>query len=136
MTGLQNSRNPARADFDWRMFAQAIRTACAADGRSQWALAEEIGITESDLSRVRGGAMVSVGKAIALAKWLRMPIDNWYLAPLPEPRSKPTKSGSCTTPNVKHCSCASRAEGAPAGRRTGAGVRSDARPAAGREAAE
>lgn len=102
MTGLQNSRNPARADFDWRNFAQAIRTACAADGRSQWAIAEEIGITESDLSRVRGGAMVSVGKAIALARWLKLPLENWYLAPLPEPKVKRKKSTSCTTPNVKH----------------------------------
>lgn len=112
MSGLQNSRNPARGDFDWRMFAQAIRTACAADGRSQWAIAEEIGITESDLSRVRGGAMVSVAKAIALSRWLKLPLENWYLPPLP----CPAKSTSCTTPNVKHPPYANLHEAARAGR--------------------
>jgi len=98
MTGLQNSRDPARADFDWRLFGQAIRVKCFADGRSQWAIAAEIGITESDLSRARGGQMVSVAKAIACARWLGEPIETWYLPPLP----CPMKSTSCTGPNVKH----------------------------------
>jgi hypothetical protein len=98
MSRLQNSRDPARADFDWRNFGQSIRVQCSRDGRSQWAIAEEIGITESDLSRVRGGQMVSVGKAIACARWLGEPLEKWYLPPLP----CPMESTSCSGSNVKH----------------------------------
>ncbi|WP_322990310.1 helix-turn-helix transcriptional regulator [Hoeflea sp.] len=106
MSGLQNSRNPLLADFDWRQFAQAIKTRCVADGRSQWEIAKDIGITESDLSRVRGGQIVSVAKAVALARWLKRPLESWYLAPLPDPSPDRIKTTSCSGSNVKHAEAA------------------------------
>jgi hypothetical protein len=98
MTGLQNSRNPALADFDWRSFAQRIRVKASEDGRAQAVIAAEIGITESDLSRARGGQMVSVAKAMAIARWMGLTLNSWYLPPMPEPMI----STSCSGSNVKH----------------------------------
>lgn len=110
MTGLQNSRNPALADFDWRSFAQKIRLKAHEGGRAQAVIAAEIGITVTDLSRVRGGQMVSVAKAIALARWLGPSLNAWYLPPMPFPVSGPgakqAKTTPCTGSNVKHAEAA------------------------------
>ena len=88
------SRHPERAEFDWRAFALALRHRLADDGRAYKAMADEIGVTVTDLSRAAGGQMVSVGKVFALCDWLRMPERRFYIAP--------AKSSRCTGSNVKH----------------------------------
>jgi hypothetical protein len=98
MTGLQNSRNPARADFDWRRFAYAVVLKCRAEGRGLRTLAEEIGVTASDLSRAMGGQAVSVGKVIAMAQWADCDVMDFYQPPI----TKPMKTDCCSGPNVEH----------------------------------
>lgn len=81
MTGLQNGHHPARGDYDWRRFAAALRKKRQPDPRGLRALADEIGVTVSDLSRVMGGQPVSVGKVIALCRWLGVQVEHFYLEP-------------------------------------------------------
>ncbi|KKX28244.1 helix-turn-helix transcriptional regulator [Rhizobium sp. LC145] len=83
MTGLQNGSSPLRADYDYRAFARALMHKRQRDHADQGirALAGEIGVTVSDLSRAMGGQMVSVGKVIALCKWLGVPVEEFYLPP-------------------------------------------------------
>jgi hypothetical protein len=97
MTGLQNSRDPGRADYDTREFARAIRLKIAAGGKGIRALAGEIGVTINDISRAAGGQNVSVAKVIALCKWLDVPVEHFYLEP------DFTLNSACSTgSNVKH----------------------------------
>lgn len=112
MTGLQNSRNPARADFDWRNFAYAVVLKCRADGRGLRAIADEIGVTASDLSRATGGQPVSVGKVIAMAEWADCDVMDFYQPPI----TKPMKTDCCSGPNVKHRAYANLHEAARDGR--------------------
>src|SRR5690606_13061651 len=81
MSGLQNGSNPSYADYDLRGFARALRERRAPDHRGLRAIAGEIGVTVSDLSRAMGGQMVSVGKVIALCRWLGVPVERFYLPP-------------------------------------------------------
>jgi len=97
MTGLQNSRNPLLADFDTREFARALRVKGQRDPRGIRAIAEEIGVTASDMSRAMGGQGVSVAKVIALCRWLGVAIETYYLEP--DITLKPT---GCSGSNVKH----------------------------------
>lgn len=107
MTGLQNGRDPRRADFDWREFAAALTLASRDDGRGLRAIADVAGVTASDLSRAMGGQMVSFPKVVALARWMgRDPLD-WYLPP----KIAPMKTTCCTGPNVKHSGVSRGAEG-------------------------
>tara|TARA_Y100000815_G_scaffold169233_2_gene153594 strand:+ start:11719 stop:12048 length:330 start_codon:yes stop_codon:yes gene_type:complete len=87
-----------RGDFNWRKFGHELTKACFADGRSQADISAEMGVTETDLSRARGGNTVSVAKVIAIARWMSRAADDWYVPPL-------GKSTSCTEPNVKHSEC-------------------------------
>lgn len=97
MSGLQNGSNPSYADYDLRGFARALREKRVLDHRGMRALVDEIGVTVSDLSRAMGGQMVSVGKVIALCRWLDVPVDRFYLPP-----EKPTETGCFTRVTVKH----------------------------------
>ncbi|MFC3163079.1 hypothetical protein [Ciceribacter thiooxidans] len=81
MSGLPNGRDPARADYDWRAFARALRARRGPDTRGIRAIGAEIGVTASDLSRAMGGQMVSAGKVIALCRWLGVPVERFYLPP-------------------------------------------------------
>ena len=94
MAGLQNARSPARADYDWRGFARALRTALAVDGRGYRAIADSVGVTFTDLSRGAGGQMLSAGKVIALCDWMGTDPRAFYIAP--------TNSTCCSGSNVKH----------------------------------
>lgn len=96
MSGLQNSRNPSLADYDLRRFASALRAHRANDVRGLRVIGDEIGVTISDLSRAMGGQMVSVGKVIALCRWLGVPVESFYLEP-----EKQDNSGVCSCGNVK-----------------------------------
>lgn len=97
MTGLQNSRNPILADFDTREFARALRVKGQKDPRGIRAIAEEIGVTASDMSRAMGGQGVSVAKVIALCRWLGVAIETYYLEP-----DITLKTTCCSGSNVKH----------------------------------
>lgn len=81
MTGLQNARDPARGDYDWRRFASALRSRQFEDGRALRAIADEIGVTVADLSRAMGGQIVSAGKVFALCDWLGICPRRFYLPP-------------------------------------------------------
>jgi len=98
MTGLQNARDPSRADYDFRKFASALKRKFYSEPNlAMRPLADRIGVTVSDVSRAMGGQMVSVGKVIALCRWLDVPVDTFYL----EPESD-LKSACFTGSNVKH----------------------------------
>lgn len=94
MTGLQNSRDPLRADYDWREFAILVRRRLAEDGRGYRALADEIGVTFTDLSRAASGQIIAVHKVIALCDWMQVAVRAFYL--------KPMISDCCSGSNVKH----------------------------------
>ncbi|MDF1606970.1 hypothetical protein PZ897_02135 [Hoeflea sp. YIM 152468] len=98
MTGLQNGRNPKMADYDWRRFAHELSMKHRSDGRGLRAIATEMGVTASDLSRAMGGQIVSVQKVIAICKWIGFGVMDFYLPPL----IKTTKSTCCSGSNVKH----------------------------------
>lgn len=97
MTGVQNSRNPALGEYDLREFARAIALKRRMDPRGIRAIAEEIGVTFSDFSRAMGGQGVSIGKVIALCRWLGVPVEAFYLEP-----DITLKSTCCSRINVKH----------------------------------
>lgn len=94
MSGLQNARDPGRADYDWREFALLVRQRLADDGRGYRFLADHIGVTFTDLSRAAGGQMISVHKVIAICDWMQVAVRAFYL--------KPAKSTCCSGSNVKH----------------------------------
>lgn len=98
MTGLQNGRNPALADYNWRGFAFCLRARHQEDGRGLRAIADEIGVTASDLSRAMGGQMVSIAKVIPIADWAGVEVMDFYLPPL----VTPMKTDCCSGSNVKH----------------------------------
>ena len=89
------SRHPERAEYDWRGFASALRGRLANDGRGYRALADEIGVTVTDLSRAASGQMVSVGKVFAICDWMGVRARGFYVA------GGSTKSTRCTGSNVK-----------------------------------
>jgi transcriptional regulator with XRE-family HTH domain len=97
MTGLQNGHDPARGEYDYRRFAAALRRKRQLDARGLRALADEIGVTYSDLSRAMGGQNISVGKVIALCRWLDVPVYHFYIEP-----DFSLKPACCTGRNVKH----------------------------------
>jgi len=98
MTGLQNARDPSRADYDFRKFAAALKRKFYSEPNlAMRPLANEIGVTINDISRAMGGQMVSVGKVIALCRWLGVPVEQFYLEP-----ELDLKSTCSTRSNVKH----------------------------------
>lgn len=106
MTGLQNSRDPARADYDTREFARAIRLKIGAGSKGIRALAEEIGVTTSDISRAAGGQNISTGRVIALCKWLGVPVERFYLEP-----DLSLKTTCCTGMHVKPSAMPTKVDG-------------------------
>ena len=97
MTGLQNGRDPSRGDFDWRRFASAIRAKRGGDLRGIRNLADDIGITASDLSRAMSGQVISTGRVFALCDWMGRDPRDFYLPPENEAISACFGRG-----NVKH----------------------------------
>lgn len=88
------SDDPGRAGFDWRGFARELRKAIDESALGYRALAAEIGVTISDLSRAAGGTNVSVEKVIALCEFMRRDVTDFY--------RRPMKSTRFTGTNVKH----------------------------------
>lgn len=88
--------SPDRADYDWRGFSRALKARHRCETRGIRAIADEIGVTASDISRAMGGQIVSVGKVIALCRWIGVPVERFYLPP-----DHSTKTDCCSGPNVK-----------------------------------
>lgn len=98
MMGLQNGRDPSRADYDWREFARVLRRKISEDGRGYRALADIIGVTQTDLSRAASGQIIAVHKVIAICDWAQVAVRAFYLPPEPNP----TKSTRFSASTVKH----------------------------------
>lgn len=93
--------NAARASFDWRAFARDCRAALSNSNRGYRALAGEIGVTISDLSRAAGGSNISVEKVIALCDFMRVDPRAYYLPSLAQ-KERRAKSDCFTGHHVKH----------------------------------
>lgn len=83
-----------RAGFDWRRFGRDVRKGIA--GRALRPLAEEVGVTSTDLSRASSGTNVSVEKVLAMCDAFKLSVRRYYLKPSPE------NSTRCTSAHVKH----------------------------------
>ena len=79
------------ADFDMRGFARRLRPMLEFDGRGYRAIADEMGVTSSDLSRVMAGQQLAYPKIRAMCAWAGLDHDTFYLPPLnaPKPRKRP-----------------------------------------------
>lgn len=83
--------------FEWKKFGRAVRAARDARGITQQALADEIGITPTDLSRAAGNGNIAVEKVIAICDGLGLKLRSFYRKP---PASR-AKSKACTSHHVK-----------------------------------
>lgn len=88
--------SPNRADYDWRKFAAALKARHRGEVRGIRAIADEIGVTSTDISRAMGGQMVSAGKVIALCRWIGVPVERFYIEP-----EISGKTDCCSGQNVK-----------------------------------
>jgi transcriptional regulator with XRE-family HTH domain len=82
MTLSVKSINSSRADYDFLAFGRALKARHRKDDRGIRAIADEIGVTATDISRAMGGQNVSIAKVIALCGWLGVPVDTYYVPPL------------------------------------------------------
>jgi len=87
----QRPRAGHLADFDMRALARRLRPMLEYDGRGWRALAEEMGVTSSDLSRVMASQQLAYPKVRAICGWAGLDPDAFYLPPLnaPKPRKRP-----------------------------------------------
>jgi len=83
-----------RAAFDWRRFGRDVLEAIG--GRPLRQLAEEIGVTATDLSRASSGTNVGIEKVLAMCDAFGLSERRYFLPP------DPTKSTRCTSAHVKH----------------------------------
>lgn len=97
MSGLQNGRDPSYGDLDWRRLAVEVRRHRAKDHRGIRDITPDIGITNSDFSRVMNGQVIGAGRVIALCRWMGCHIDDFYIEP-----ENLKKSECFTGRNVKH----------------------------------
>lgn len=79
------------ADFDMRALARRLYPMLEFDGRGYRAIADEIGVTSSDLSRVMASQQLAYPKVKAICAWAGLDPDTFYLPPLgaPKPRKRP-----------------------------------------------
>jgi len=82
------------ADFDMRGLAQRLRPMLEFDGRGWRPIADEIGVTSADLSRVMAGQQLAYPKVRAICAWAGLDPDAFYLPPLnaPKPRKRPRQT--------------------------------------------
>jgi len=82
------------ADFDMRALALRLRPMLEFDGRGWRAIADEIGVTSSDLSRVMASQQLAYPKVRAICAWAGLDPDVFYLPPLnaPKPRKHPRRT--------------------------------------------
>lgn len=79
------------ADFDMRELARRLWPMLEYDGRGYRAIAEEIGVTSPDLSRVMAGQQLAYHKVRAICDWAGLDPDTFYVpaAHAPKPRKRP-----------------------------------------------
>jgi hypothetical protein len=84
-------RRGTLADFDMRGLALRLRPMLEFDGRGYRAIADEIGVTAADLSRLMAGQALAYPKVRAICAWAGLDPDRFYLPPLgaPKPRKRP-----------------------------------------------
>lgn len=107
---VRRKADGALAAYDTLALGRALRPALEWDGRGWRVLAAEIGVTSPDLSRIMAGQDISCGKVFAICDWLGVDPRKFY---------RPVKGKRARFRGPRRVpSSASRAAGAPAGRRT------------------
>lgn len=66
------------ASFEYRALGRRLRPVLEQDGRGWRVLADEIGVTPSDLSRVMAGQPLAAHKVIAICDWLGIDLRDLY----------------------------------------------------------
>lgn len=79
------------AAYDTAALGRKLRPMLEFDGRGWRALADEIGVTSSDLSRVMAGQDIAAQKIFAICDWAGLDARAFYRAPIgaPKPRKRP-----------------------------------------------
>lgn len=87
-------RTGTLAAYDTAGLARKLRPMLEFDGRGWRALAEEIGVTSPDLSRVMAGQDIAAQKVFAICDWAGLDARSFYRPPLgsPPPRKRPRRS--------------------------------------------
>ncbi len=70
-----------RAEYDWRGFARLVQQRLRADGRSYGEIADEIGVTLTDLTRAVSAQILTAPKVIAICDWMQIAVRAFYLRP-------------------------------------------------------
>jgi len=86
-------RNSTLATYDTAALGRLVRPMLEYDGRGWRELAEEIGVTSPDLSRVMAGQDISAGKVFAICDWAGLDARRFYRRPAgaPPPRKRPRR---------------------------------------------
>lgn len=81
------------AAYDTAALGRKLRPMLEYDGRGWRALADEIGVTSPDLSRVMAGQDIAAGKIFAICDWAGLNARSFYRAPLgaAPPRKRPRR---------------------------------------------
>ncbi|TIX71131.1 MAG: hypothetical protein E5V25_08815 [Mesorhizobium sp.] len=81
------------AAYDTAALGRKLRPMLEYDGRGWRALADEIGVTSPDLSRVMAGQDIAAGKVFAICDWAGLDERAFYRPPLgaPKPRKRPRR---------------------------------------------
>lgn len=88
-------RRGTLAAFDTAALGRKLRPMLEYDGRGWRVLAEEIGVTSPDLSRVMAGQDIAAQKVFAICDWAGLDARKFYRPPLgaPAPRRRARPSG-------------------------------------------
>ncbi|MBZ9719119.1 hypothetical protein LB519_14820 [Mesorhizobium sp. AD1-1] len=81
------------AAYDTSELGRRLRPMLEYDGRGWRTLAEEIGVTSPDLSRVMAGQDIAAGKIFAICDWAGLDARAFYRPPVcaPKPRKRPRR---------------------------------------------
>jgi hypothetical protein len=81
------------AAFDTAVLGRKLRPMLEYDGRGWRTLADEIGVTSPDLSRVMAGQDIAAQKVFAICDWAGLDPRSFYRPPLgsPPPRKRPRR---------------------------------------------
>ncbi|TPM41563.1 hypothetical protein [Mesorhizobium sp. B2-3-4] len=92
--GARPIRSGTLAAFDTAALGRRLRPMLEFDGRGWRVLADEIGVTSPDLSRVMAGQDIATGKVFAICDWAGLDARAFYRPPLgaPKPRKRPRRT--------------------------------------------
>lgn len=95
-------RSGRLAAYDTARLGRRLRPMLEYDGRGWKALADEIGVTSPDLSRVMAGQDIAAGKVFAICDWAGLNARSFYRPPrgAPPPRKRPRRTAR--RPRVFH----------------------------------